>query len=371
MATPAIDRLDTLLSDAFGGRVRIVGAEPIPPWSVMRCALDGGGDAPSSVIVKWLREDPKGFRVDPRQVASERAALEFLKAIGFSAAPRVIAADLQAAVLVLEDVGGTPLADLIRRDGPDAHAEDLLSFARAAGALGAATAGLEADYATIRARYGVPDRAVGRARGLGPAWPATRVRLAALGLPLDGEASAELAEVEHAILAPGAFLALTSGDAHPNNVLCGAGGSRLIDFEAADYRHALVSAVWIHVPGPAWITVDHPRNAALEEAFRSALAAGIAEAEDNVLFGGGMAAVCLAEACDRLARFPVLDARAPGDASRVQMVATLEAGARAARRHRAMPELAGWCERAAAWLRRRWPDADLDLAAYSAYAPRA
>ncbi|HXQ11552.1 MAG TPA: hypothetical protein VN805_11215 [Caulobacteraceae bacterium] len=303
-------------------------------------------------------------------MATERAALEFLEAIGFTAAPRVVAADLQAAVLVLEDVGGTPLADLICRDGAGAHADDLLAFARGMGALGAATAGIEADYAAIRARYGAPDRRAGRARGLGPAWPATRERLAALGLPIEGEGAAELAKVERTILEPGAFLTLTNGDAQPNNVLIGAGGGRLIDFEFADYRHALVNAVWIHVPGPAWITVEHPRNAALEDAFRGALAAGVAEGEDDVLFGHGMAAVCLAEACDRFARFPTLDARAPGDASRVQMLATLEAGARTARRHRAWPALAGWQEDAAAWLRRRWPDADVDLATYAAYTPR-
>jgi hypothetical protein len=371
LAAPAIDRLDALLSTALGSPVRIRHTERLGPWSVMRCRLDASVDAPSSVIAKWLRDDPNGFRIDPRQMASERAALEFLEAIGFAAAPRVIAADLEAAVLVLEDVGVSPLADLIRRDGPDAHGESLLASARAMGALGAATAGLEADYVAIRARYGAPDPAVGCARGLGPAWPATRERLAALGLPLDSGAAAELAEVEHTILEPGLFGALTNGDAQPNNVLVGDGAVRLIDFEGADYRHALVSGVWIHVPGPAWITVDHPRNAALEAAFRDALAAGVAEAEDDVLFGRGMAAVCLAEACDRFARFPTLDARAPGDASRLQMVATLEAGARAARRHRALPAIAGWCERAAAWLRRRWPDADVDLAAYPSYAPRA
>jgi hypothetical protein len=369
LAQPNIDRLTALLSAALGRPVTIAATERLAPWSVMRCTLASAG-APAMVIVKWLREDPNGLRVDARQMATERAALEFLEAIGFAQAPRVIAADLEAAALVIEDVGGTPLADLIRRDGADAHDDDLLAFACTMGALGAATACREADYTAIRTRYGAPDPAVGRARGLGPAWPATREQLAGLGLRLDGEAAAELAEVERAILEPGALLTLTNGDAAANNVLVGAGGGRLIDFEFADYRHALVSAVWIHIPGPAWITVDHPRNAVLEDAFRGALAAGVSEAEDDLLFGHGMAAVCLAEACDRFARFPRLDARAPGDSGRVQMVATLEAGARVARRHRAFPALAGWQEVAAAWLRRRWSDADVDLATYSAYAPR-
>ena len=109
------------------------------------------------------------------------------------------------------------------------------------------------------------------------------------------------------------------------------------------------------VPGPAWITVAHRISGELEAAYRRALAVGIPEAEDDRLFGFGLAGAGLREAFDRLTRFDILDARAPGDTSRVQMVSTLEAAATVARRHRALPGLTGWAERMAAFLRRRWP----------------
>ena len=52
------------------------------------------------------------------------------------------------------------------------------------------------------------------------------------------------------------------------------------------------------------------------------------------------------------------------------MVATLESAIQAAQRHHAYPWLSEWAERVAGWLRGRWPDADVDLAAMSPYTPR-
>jgi hypothetical protein len=75
----------------------------------------------------------------------------------------------------------------------------------------------------------------------------------------------------------------------------------------------------------------------------------------------------------RLHRFAVLDTRAPGDHSRPQLVETLESAARTAEVHRALPHLAGRARRTADVLRRRWPDADLDLtdrARFPPYSPR-
>ncbi|HWH19751.1 MAG TPA: hypothetical protein VN671_04400, partial [Solirubrobacterales bacterium] len=88
MPQPSIESLDALAAAAFGPDARVTGREPIAPWAVMRCTLEGA-DAPPTVIAKWLREDPNNFRVDPRQIATEQAAFEFLAEVGFSAAPRL------------------------------------------------------------------------------------------------------------------------------------------------------------------------------------------------------------------------------------------------------------------------------------------
>ena len=107
--------------------------------------------------------------------------------------------------------------------------------------------------------------------------------------------------------------------------------------------------------------------------YRRALARGVPEAQDDRRYGFAMAAACMSWALLRLRRFAVLDTRAPGDHSRLQLVETLESAARTAEAHRALPHLSGWARRTADVLRRRWPDADLDLtdcASFPPYSPR-
>jgi hypothetical protein len=95
----------------------------------------------------------------------------------------------------------------------------------------------------------------------------------------------------------------------------------------------------------------------------------VPEAQDDQRYGFALAAACMSWALLRLHRLAMLDARAPGDDSRPQLVETLESAARTADAHRALPHLAGWVRRTAGVLRRRWPDADLDLSDWARFPP--
>lgn len=463
-SSPLPDRygLETLLAKAFGAPVVLDRVEHLAPWAVLRAHLAGpeagvptypaepesgppappAGPAaemptypagpesgppahpagpnsglPASVIVKWLRSDPSGLRMDAGQVVTERAALRFLSEdLGLDLAPKVLADDMAASLLVLEDLAPrTPLDRVLRRDGAVSAAAGLAAFARALGELGAATAGHAERYLARR-----PVTGLGLTCSDSDAWRQAVEHGAGLGVALPGRAETELARLLAELADPGPFLALTNGDAEANNFLTStdgdtsannsptpnggdtsannsptptdrdakaddsltstdgdaeandfpvAGGDgRLIDFEFAGYRHTLTSAVCLYVPGPAWLTVSDPVATGLEAGYRRALARGVPEAEDDHLFGFGLASACLTWAATRLTRFPALDARTPGENSRFQMVCTLDAAARAAEHHRALPHLAGWARRVAQVLRRRWPDAD--RAAYPAYTPR-
>jgi aminoglycoside phosphotransferase (APT) family kinase protein len=215
--------------------------------------------------------------------------------------------------------------------------------------------------------------AEGRLAGL---WDRAHQDAAALGTPLAGPAASELSAVLDELNAPGPFLALSHGDAEANNIMVrehGPADARLIDFEAAGYAHALLDAVCLHVPGPGWISVGDPGAAGLADQYRRALARGVPEAQDDRRYGFALAAACMSWALVRLHRFAVLDTRAPGDHSRLQLVETLESAARTAEAHRTLPRLAGWVRPTADVLRRRWPDADLDLtdwARFPPYSPR-
>jgi aminoglycoside phosphotransferase (APT) family kinase protein len=276
----------------------------------------------------------------------------------------VIAADVPAGFLVLEDLAPRVALDhLIRRDDAAACLDLLAAFARARGELSAATAGQAGTYHARCAALGFPAPArdaEGRLAGL---WDQAHEDAAALGARIAGPAASELAAVMAELNAPGPFLALSHGDAESNNILVresGPADARLIDFEAAGYAHALLDAVCLHVPG-------------LANQCRRALARGVPAAQDDQRYGFALTAACMSWALVRLHRFAVLDIRAPGDHSRLQLVETLESTARTAGARRALARLAGWARRTADLLRRRWPDADLDLtdwARFPPYSPR-
>ncbi|MFC8348118.1 phosphotransferase [Streptomyces sp. NPDC057280] len=309
-----------------------------------------------------------------RGCTAKLAALQFLhEDLGIDLAPRVIAADTAARFLVMEDLAPrVSLDQLLRRDGAAAHGDRLAAFARARGVLSAATAGRGEAYYARRAKLGPVDAAADRAGRLAPLRTGAIEHASSLGVPLGGRASHELTSALDELAAPGRFLALSNGDAEANNILLHASGpadARLIDFEFAGYTHPLTDAVCLYVPGPAWLTVGDPTTTGLADAYRRALARGIPEAEDDRRYGDGLAAACVSWMLVRLHRFALLDARSPGDHSRLQLIATLEAAARTAQTFRTLPHLTSWIRRVAAVLRQRWPDADQDFADSTRFPP--
>ncbi|WP_326795767.1 phosphotransferase [Streptomyces sp. NBC_01808] len=376
-ATPRCAIVEALLTDLHSSPVRVVAWERLEPWAIARVTLRGIA-ALRTVVVKWVRDRPGSTRTEPWRLHTEVAALRHLSDdLGLALAPRVLAADLSGGLVVLEDLAPrTALDGLLRRDGAAAHADRLAAFARARGELGASTAGHAGRYLLRRTSLGPADPAAAdtarfaRLRNRAPG------QAAALGVPLAGRVATELDAVLTELSDPGPFGALSNGDAETNNVLVhesGAADARLIDFESAAYTHALLDAVCLHVPGPAWMTVGDPVATGLADHHRHALARGVPEAEDDRRYGTGLAAACLFWAIARLQRFGALDVRVQGDPSRPQLIETLEAAARTAEHRCAFPHLAGWTRRTAALLRHRWPDADLDLTdpvAFPPYTPR-
>ncbi|MGN9838869.1 hypothetical protein ACTMTI_12175 [Nonomuraea sp. H19] len=370
MTTEQIDRLvevESLLSRHRRASVTVTDWQPLLPWAVVRARVEGR----EGVIVKWMQPHPNQSRTASWRIRTELAALRFLSDdLGLRLAPRVIAADLATGLIVLEDLAPrTALDGLLRADGAAVHAERLAAFARVRGELSAATAGRAGTYHARRAALGPVDDLMGE---LAERREAGRGQAAALGAPITGQAERELAAALDELAEPGPFLALSNGDPEANNVLVHASGdpdARLIDFEFAGYTHALHDAVCLHVPGPAWLTVGGGPT----DEHRRALARGIPEAEDDRRYGFALAAACVRFALGRLERLPKIDARPPGDDSRPQLIATMEAAARTADAHRVLPCLSGWARQVADLLRRRWPDADLDLedrTAFPLYSPR-
>ena len=112
--------VQALLTDLWGAPVTVERWERLEPWAVARVQL-GRADAARTVIVKWVRAGPAEGRAEPWRLRTELAALQFLSDdLGLALAPRVIAADVPAGFLVLEDLAPRVALDrLIRRDPYD------------------------------------------------------------------------------------------------------------------------------------------------------------------------------------------------------------------------------------------------------------
>jgi hypothetical protein len=366
-------RIEDLLTSAYGTAVRIDRIDHITPWFVLRARLSGDG-VPASVIVKWLRNTPGDTRTDSGQLYTEQAALEFLAEIDAELAPRLVAADIPASdpgrgFLVIEDLEpGEPLRAVLLRVGADATRPRLTSYARALARLHGSTIGHAESYAGHRHALGLGESP---RSGLLTRWPSGVRCIRDIGVPMSHVTAGELAGVIAEFSYPGAFLAFSNGDAQHNNYLVDpAGNGRMIDFEGALFQHAMIDLCHLYVPGSMWLTVQDPTSNGLEEAYRNELAPTVPEVTDDVRFGRAIAGAAFLGTLERVSALDRLDARAAGDRSRLHRIATLEAAAETAATHHCLPHLAGWARAAAERLRRRWPDADVDLAALGPYASR-
>jgi hypothetical protein len=341
---------------------RVIGAPVaeithIEPWAVVRCRLADS----TTVIVKWQRSDPNDWRTGPERLHTECAALQFLATVDETLAPRLITAEFEPypAVVVLEDLAPRePLREIVVREGVQ---PDLLrSYVRTLARMHAATANRVADWPLD------PAIATGLALNL---WQDGARAIAEWGIALPPRAEREIFGIVADLSSK--FGAFTNGDAQLNNYMVDrAGDGRLIDFEVGGFQSVFFDLANLYVPGPMWMTVNIPEEYRLEELYRAESAVAIPEIADDEIFDNGVAGAGFVWALRRLAGLDRFDARAPGDSSRPHRVATLEAAADVAERKRCLPYLADWARMAAAELRRRWPDADIDLVGMADYTSR-
>ncbi|MBV9282810.1 MAG: hypothetical protein JOZ41_22265, partial [Chloroflexi bacterium] len=280
----------TMLSAQVGSPVRLAGVEDFPYSRVARCTLQGDGRAlPRTVIVRLLRDEPA--RSHPGRMHNEQAALELLGSIGSSLAPRFIAGDASAGLVITEDLGPHPsLLDLLLGDDREAAYEGVLAFARSLGRLHAQTAGRASVYAHRRAQLGPADPYAehpGVRPPVAETWRQVRDAVEQLGLPDPRGVEDDVDAIGRLLTAPGPFLALSSGDPSPVNCKVVDGTVRFFDFEGAGFRHALIDAAVLRYPyptgGPVWRLPSELADAA-ERAYRHELARACPAALADAVF---------------------------------------------------------------------------------------
>jgi Ser/Thr protein kinase RdoA (MazF antagonist) len=262
---PALSAAETraaeaLLARVWGPGTSVRAAEPI--WDrahVVRLQLAAGR---SVVMKKRADADTDSFGV-------ELGALEYLNGMPEPVAPRLLGADADAGILLMEDLGpGPSLADSLLTGNRTRVREDLVSYARALGSMHAWSMGRPRDP-----RLGTPPWPGEVARGkdafLGAA--------VALGLAA-GAAGTEIDQLS-LMLDDTEYHGLVHGDACPDNVRLLDGRCRIFDFEHSGWGAVTLDASYLLAPFPScWCFGRLPASVAAPAmaAYRGRLeAAGI------------------------------------------------------------------------------------------------
>ena len=251
---------ESILVAHWGASVTVRAAELI--WDrhhIVRLHIaDDGG-----VVLKRQREENFGDR--ERGFDAELTALEFLNGMETAIAPRLFGADLEAGILLMEDLGpGSSLADsLLAVDRGRAHA-DLVSYARAMAAMHAWSVSRFHEYAEIRARH-----ARSAEPSTDPDWIAATAKgkerflalSARLGLPTKGVA--EEIDSLGALMGGSGYVGLVHSDLCPDNTHIDRGNCLLIDFETSGWGPIALDVGYLLAPFPScWCFASLPSEAA-------------------------------------------------------------------------------------------------------------
>jgi len=232
---PALSAAETraaeaLLARAWGPGASVRAAEPI--WDrrhVVRLHLA----ADRSVVMK-KRAGKDSFGI-------ELAALEYLNGMPEPVAPRLLGADAEAGILLMEDLGpGPSLADSLLTGDRSRVRADLISYAEALGSVHAWSMRRPRDPS-----FGTPPWPGAVARGKDALLGAA----ASLGLPA-ADAGTEVDQLSVMLNETG-YHGLVHGDACPDNVRFLDGRCRIFDFEHSGWGAVVLDASYLLAPFPS------------------------------------------------------------------------------------------------------------------------
>ena len=264
---------EALLTRVLGEPAAVQAAESL--WDrghVFRLRLASG----RTVILKRKRRQ---WPIGAQLFGDELAALDYLNGMPVPVAPRLLDADAQAGLLLMEDLGdGATLADSLMAAGRGRVQAELVAYARALGSVHAWSMSHTGEAAGVQARHGSGDEA-------GPRWRDAVQRgkepfltaAAALGVATHGVAE-EIDQV-HRMIVGTSYLGLVHGDPCPDNVRLIDGTCRIVDYEHAGWGPVAYDAAYLLAPFPScWCFARLPDEVAgpAVEAYRGSLgAAGI------------------------------------------------------------------------------------------------
>lgn len=358
-----------LLGELVGGPVDVAGIHGLgSPWAPVD-RVDFVRDYPGigrSVVVKTRRHGEAGWGGHRSNLIAEHRALVLLSGAGLRVAPGVVGFDDTAGVLVMDDLGSGPsVEDSLFSANPDGAMAALVGLAASTGLVHASTCMIEDAIWNETSLF---------IQGIDRPWRQLAADAVRLGFPDPDPVASDVAALAAVIRDP-RWRTLTHGDLTPANALVDDSGVRLIDFEAAGPRHALLDGAMLRLSFPQygrWAAVPENIVEAMEHAYRTELARGLPLAEDDREYGEAMATGCAAWALVRLSRLGVI-ATDDQDADvklrrRSQIVHTVETCVSAAASTASFPALTSWFTSVTEEMRRRWPEANAEPRRFPAFA---
>ena len=319
------------------------------------------------MVIKTRRHEKAGWGGERGYLDTEQRALTLLGETGVPCAPRLLAFDDAAGVLVMEDL--TPARSiqelLSGTDGIQSMAA-LVALAARTGAMHAASRPIASGAWHAHSIF---------ERDVRERW--RRLVAAANQLSFPDPAPAAM-DVEALIdaLPDARWRTLTHGDITPGNAVICDSEVRLVDFEGAGPRHACLDGAAFRLCFPQygqWAAIPPDIVAAMDRAYRRELARGVPLAENEAAYNAAMATGCAAWAIVRLSRLSVIATEDQDPVEklrrRTQIVHTVESGVTTARQANAYPALTAWLNAVTGEMRRRWPEVNAEPRRFPAFAP--
>lgn len=287
-----VERAEKLLSETLARPIKLHMHPPLRSNNiVLRCDVEGS-DTLNTVILKQM---------DLQNVASERqgwmrqrflnewTALQFLSSLPHTSSARWIAGQADDGLLIIEDLGEHPtIHDLIFGHDAQASRQALLTYAASLAQLQAASIGHEPQFRAAQSRLGATKPPCDGSMDIRELLPSMRACFEALHVTPADDFESELMHIGAAVHDDNPFRALCHCDAGMHNVLwLDDGQVRIVDFEFANYQHALVDIVCARMeypcayhgrPLPPTLVVE------MENAYRVELAKTLPAASDDNMF---------------------------------------------------------------------------------------
>lgn len=297
--------VQTILSQKFGGEVRLDKSENIHPQILYRFRVLSGPDGiPESVFVKRKRA---------RRIRIEWACLQFLnEQMGESVVtPRFYGGGYtgknNAPLIIMEDMGsGRNLRAILSADDTQNAKTVLIECAKALGkinahSIGKAGAFLKVRDSIIRIEENTEDLLTVYTEKL------TEICDAA-GITPYPEAFSELKSLVEFLEPSNRFQGLTHGDLYPVNVYQSTSKSKIyvFDYEFGHFQHVLVDGFQIRVHLDMWAEVSRFPDDVMQEMeriYRSELATTCPEAQDDQWFYQRTIEACVYETIRCIYRF--------------------------------------------------------------------